>query len=132
MQNFNVGANNSKLSPSSSCVTNLGQQIINEQPIDSQSPTHGISMTSNGDKDVNVVFKDLNPLNFNVGDYLLDDARVPNPTRNPFPTLTLETPVVVATNENNTTSLIVAPLNELDVLVLVSVASTIANYTHVV
>jgi hypothetical protein len=132
VQNFNVGANNSKLSPSSSGVTNLGQQIINEQPIDSQSPAHGISMTSNGDKDVNVVYKDLNPLNFNVGEYLLDDAKVPNPARNPLPTLALETHLVVATNEDNTTSLIVAPLNELDVLVLASVASTTVNSTHVV
>jgi hypothetical protein len=73
-----------------------------------ESPWH-----QNGDKDVNVVFKDLNPLNFNVGDYLLDDAKVPNPTRNPFLTLALEIHVVVATNEENTTSLIVAPLNKL-------------------
>jgi hypothetical protein len=89
-------------------------------------------MASNGDKDVNVVLKDLNPMDFNVGDYLFDDAKVPSPTRNPFPTLALETHVVTTTNEDNTTSLIVAPLNELDVLALASVASTTMNFTHVV
>jgi hypothetical protein len=89
-------------------------------------------MASNGDKDVNVVLKDLNPMNFNVGDYLFDDAKVPSPIRNPFPTLALETHVVTTTNENSTTSLIVAPLNELDALALATVASTTMNFTLVV
>ncbi len=113
-------------------MANLGQQIIYEQLIDSQSPAHGISMASNGDKDVNVVSKDLNPLDFNVWDYLLDDAKVPSPTRNPLTMLALDTHVVAATNEDNTTSLIVAPLNKLDVFALASVTSTIVNSTHVV
>ncbi len=49
-----------------------------------------------------------------MGDYLLDDVKVPSPTRNPLPTLALKTLAVVTTNEDNTTSFIVAPLNELD------------------
>jgi hypothetical protein len=53
-------------------------------------------------------------LDFNVGDYLLDDVKVLSPTRNPLLTLAPKTLVVAATNEENTTSLIVAPLNELD------------------
>jgi len=35
VQDFNVGVDNLELSPSSSSVANLGQQIINKQPIDS-------------------------------------------------------------------------------------------------
>jgi hypothetical protein len=54
-------------------------------------------MASNDVKDVNVAFEDLNHMYFSVGDYLLDDVKVPSPTRNSFPTLTLETPIVVAT-----------------------------------
>jgi hypothetical protein len=50
-----------------------------------------------------------------VGDYLLDDVKVPNPTRNPLLIFAPKTPMVVGTNEANTTSLIMAPLNELDV-----------------
>ncbi len=49
-----------------------------------------------------------------MGDYLLDDVKVLSPTRNPLLTLAPKTLVVAATNEENTTSLIVAPLNELD------------------
>jgi hypothetical protein len=55
VQNFNARADNSELSPSSSGVANLGQQIINEQPIYSQSLAHGISMASNGDKDMSML-----------------------------------------------------------------------------
>ncbi len=86
-------------------------------------------MASNGDKDVNVIFEDLNPLDFNVGDYLLDDVKVRNPSRNPLPTFTHETPMVVATNEDNTTSLIVAPLNKLDAPTLANATLAIVNST---
>jgi hypothetical protein len=89
-------------------------------------------MESNGGKDVNVVFEDLNLLDFNVGDYLLDDVRVPGSIKNPLPNLALETHVVAATNEDNTTSLIVAPLNELDAHALASVALATMSFTHVV
>jgi hypothetical protein len=89
-------------------------------------------MESNGDKDVDVVFEDLNLLDFNVGDYLLDDVRVPNSIKNPLPNLALETHVVASTNEDNTTSLIVAPLNELDVPTLASIVLATMNSTHVV
>ncbi len=67
-----------------------------------------------------------------MGDYLLDDVKVPSPTRNPLPTLAPETLMVVATNEDSTTSLIVAPLNKLDAPTLASATSAIMNSTHVV
>jgi hypothetical protein len=51
--------------------------------------------------------EDLNPLDFNVGDYLFDDVKVLSPTRNPLTTFAPETPMVAVINEDNTTSLIV-------------------------
>jgi hypothetical protein len=67
-----------------------------------------------------------------VRDYLFDDVKVLSPTRNLLLTLALRILMVAATNENNTTSLIVAPLNELDAPTLVSVALATMNFIHVV
>lgn len=67
-----------------------------------------------------------------MGDYLLDDVKIPSPIKNPLPDLAPKTPMVATTNGDNTTSFIVAPLNKLDTLALANVALATMNSTRVV